>query len=243
MLRSKTLAAVCAGLLGLGAFLPGQAQAQQRSIINTGFEQNNPAGAGAPSYQIMPASAVPGWQSTTGFIELWDSGFNGVNAHAGAVFAEMNANDPGALYQNVCFTKGETIGWSFAHRARSGGAATQVANFEIASSTGVVLQQLASQATTVPEGWRVNSGTTSDTSDALTVQHVAIQNHTDPREIMTGARSDLRISELQAGHLADSRMTQSAHLMDGVTNLQQRGTQLRHESMRPPRTACQYTNH
>ena len=158
MLKSKTFVAACAGLLGLAVFLPGQAQAQQRSIINTGFEQNDPAGPGAASYQIMAASAVPGWQSTTGFIELWDSGFNGVNAYAGAVFAEMNANDPGALYQNVCFTKGETLGWSFAHRARSGGATTQVANFEIASSTGVVLQQLASQATTVADGWRVNSG-------------------------------------------------------------------------------------
>jgi len=151
-------AAALAGLTGL-AVLPSSVHAQQRSIINTSFEQNDPAGPGAPSYAILPASSVPGWQSTTGFIELWDSGFNGVPAHAGAVFAEMNANEPGALYQNVCFTKGETLGWSFAHRARSGGAATQVANFEIASSTGVVLQLLASQATTVPQGWQVNNGT------------------------------------------------------------------------------------
>lgn len=148
---------VCAALAGLAA-LPSTAEAQQRSIVNTGFEQNDPAGPGAPSYAITPTSAVVGWESTTGDIELWDGGFNGVNAYEGNVFAEMNANAPGALYQNVCFTTGETVGWSFAHRARTGGATTQIANFEIASSTGVVRQLLASQSTTVPQGWRVNSG-------------------------------------------------------------------------------------
>jgi hypothetical protein len=143
----------------LCAALPlAPATAQQRSVVNPGFEQNDPSGPGTPNYQILPSASVPGWESTTSEIELWDSGFNGVPSYEGNVHAEMNANSPGTLYQNVCFVNGEVIRWSFAHRARSGGLATQTVRFQVANSSGTVIQTLATQASTVASNaWSVNT--------------------------------------------------------------------------------------
>jgi uncharacterized repeat protein (TIGR01451 family) len=140
------------------------AQAQLRSLQNPGFELNDPAGPGAPNFEIITNGSVVGWDSTTGEIELWDSNFNAVPAFAGNVFAEMNANVNGTLYQNICLINGEPIGWTFAHRARTGGAATQTARFQVATSAGTVLQTLAVQAsTTANQVWNVNTGSTTYT--------------------------------------------------------------------------------
>ena len=134
------------------------ADAQQRSIVNPSFEANNPAGN--PSYQFFANNVVPGWDSTNGTVELWDSGFLGVTSFAGVVHAEINSTSAGALYQNVCFTNGEPLRWSFAHRARSGAADPQTAVYEIANSSGVLIQNLATQVTTLAQGWQVNSNNT-----------------------------------------------------------------------------------
>ncbi len=142
----------------------GPAHAQLRSLQNSSFELNDPAGPGAPNYEIITNGSVVGWDSTTGEIELWDTNFNGVPAYAGNVFAEMNANVNGTLYQNICLINGEPIGWTFAHRARAGGAATQTARFQVANSGGTVLQTLAVQAsTTANQIWNVNSGSATYT--------------------------------------------------------------------------------
>lgn len=138
------------------------AHAQLRSLQNSSFELNDPAGPGAPNYEIITNGSVVGWDSTTGEIELWDTNFNGVPANEGSVFAEMNANVNGTLYQNICLINGEPIGWTFAHRARAGGAATQTARFQVANSGGTVLQTLAVQAsTTANQIWNVNTGNTT----------------------------------------------------------------------------------
>ena len=140
------------------------AHAQLRSLQNSSFELNDPLGPGAPNYEIITNGSVVGWDSTTGEIELWDSNFNSVPAFAGNVFAEMNANVNGTLYQNICLITGEPIGWTFAHRARAGGAATQTARFQVANSGGTVLQTLATQAsTTANQIWNVNTGSTTYT--------------------------------------------------------------------------------
>ncbi len=135
------------------------AHAQQRQFFNGGFELNDPRGPGTPTFQIYNNADVDEWTDQTGFIELWDSTFNGVASYEGDVHAEMNANAPGTLYQTVCLVAGETIGWSFAHRARSGGPSTQTALLEIAElNGGPAFQSLASQSSTVPQGWNVNTG-------------------------------------------------------------------------------------
>jgi uncharacterized repeat protein (TIGR01451 family) len=148
----------------LCALLPTPAHAQLRSLLNPSFELNDPAGPGAPNFEIITNGSVVGWDSTTGEIELWDTNFNGVPAYQGNVFAEMNANVNGTLYQNICLINGEPIGWTFAHRARAGGAATQTARFQVANSGGTVLQTLAIQAsTTANQVWNVNTGSTTYT--------------------------------------------------------------------------------
>lgn len=135
------------------------AHAQLRSLENPSFELNDPLGPGAPNFEIITNGSVVGWDATTGEIELWDSNFNGVPAHEGNVFAEMNANVNGTLFQNICLINGEPIGWTFAHRARQGGANTQTARFQVANSGGTVLQTLATQSsTTANQVWNVNSG-------------------------------------------------------------------------------------
>jgi trimeric autotransporter adhesin len=140
------------------------AHAQLRSLANPGFESNDPQGPGAPNYEIITNGSVAGWDSTTGEIELWDSNFNGIPAHSGNVFAEMNANVPGTLYQNICLVNGEPLSWTFAHRARAGGSDPQVAIFEVANSGGTLIQSLATQSSTIAaNAWAVNSGSTTYT--------------------------------------------------------------------------------
>lgn len=149
------------GMLAVAALAATGSATAQRVIVNPSFEDNDPQGPGAPNYQIYSNGAVPGWDSASGEIELWDSNFNGVPAYAGSVFAEMNANVPGAFYQNICMVNGETIGWTFAHRARAGGPATQTARFQIATPSGALIQNLATQASTINNVWNVNSGSTT----------------------------------------------------------------------------------
>lgn len=148
------------GAASLALLAPHPAVAQLRSLENPSFEANNPAGPGAPNFEILPSVAVPGWETTTAEIELWDSNFNGVPAFEGNVFAEMNANINGTFFQNICLINGEPLGWRFAHRARPGGAATQTVRFQVANSSGSVLQSISTQASQASNAfWTVNSGT------------------------------------------------------------------------------------
>lgn len=163
MHRSQSYLARLCALLVAGSMVLAPPAAAQRVIVNPSFESNDPQGPGTANYEIYSNGSVIGWDSASGEIELWDTNFQGVPAYAGSVFAEMNANVPGALYQNICMVNGETIGWTFAHRARSGGPATQTARFQIANSAGTQLQLLASQSSTVNNVWNVNTGSTTYT--------------------------------------------------------------------------------
>jgi len=164
-------ARLCALFVIAGSMAAASPVAAQRVIINPSFESNDPQGPGAPNYEIYSNGSVVGWDSASGEIELWDSNFQGVPAYEGSVFAEMNANVPGALYQNICMVNGETVGWTFAHRARSGGPTTQTARFQIANSSGTLIQSLATQSSTVNNVWNVNTGSTTYTG-ASGVQRV-----------------------------------------------------------------------
>jgi len=88
-------------------------------IINESFESpvipNN-------SYRVLDENSVPGWQTTAtdGRIEIWSDRFLGVPAFDGNQFAELNANQNSALYQNLCLTPGTVMAWSLRHRGRAG---------------------------------------------------------------------------------------------------------------------------
>ncbi|MDT0622140.1 T9SS type B sorting domain-containing protein [Croceitalea vernalis] len=89
------------------------------AIVNESFE--SPVIPNA-TYRILNESSVPGWltTSTDGNIEFWSDNFQGVDAFDGNQFAELNATQNSALYQNLCLTPGTVMNWSFRHRGRSG---------------------------------------------------------------------------------------------------------------------------
>lgn len=101
------------------------------------------------TYQQLQDSAVPGWSTTATdhLIEIWKSGFNGVPAAAGLQFAEINATQNAALFQDIPTTPGQTLTWSLSHRGRQGvdtmhveiGAAGSASNYSsgtISDGTG-----------------------------------------------------------------------------------------------------------
>ena len=55
-----------------------------------GLSKMNPRGPGNPRFQIYNDSQVPEWLDETGFIELWDSGFQSTPSFEGDVHAELN---------------------------------------------------------------------------------------------------------------------------------------------------------
>lgn len=151
--------------LAIWASLATVSFGQERQFFNGGFEENDPGGPGAPTFQIYVNANVPEWQDETGFIELWDSGFQNTPAFEGNVFAEMNANSPGSIYQEFCVQNGETISWRFAHRARPGGSAPnpQTVTLEFADMSGNSTQIMATQSSFTGGGWTQNTGTTTYT--------------------------------------------------------------------------------
>ncbi|MDE3741882.1 T9SS type B sorting domain-containing protein [Maribacter polysaccharolyticus] len=121
------------------------------SIVNESFEAPTVSG-----FSIVDESTVPGWNTTATDqkIELWESGFMGVNSYNGNQHAEINANLYGALYQNLCLTPGTVMNWSFRHRGRDGVDEIQLKiGADLASAT--VQQTMASDNT----AWTLYSGT------------------------------------------------------------------------------------
>lgn len=74
------------------------------------------------SYSNVDTSNFSCWKnSAQSIIEVWKSGFNGVPAHHGNQFIEINASSAGTLYTNLSnLTQGTVLTISFAHRGRSG---------------------------------------------------------------------------------------------------------------------------
>jgi hypothetical protein len=94
------------------------------SLGNGGFE--TPV-VPADTVNFFTTETAP-WQTTDVFgqIEIWGTGFDGVDAFEGNAFAELNANSAGTLYQDVISTPGSTMSWSLAHRGRGGDDVMQV---------------------------------------------------------------------------------------------------------------------
>lgn len=123
--RRSTLLSLTLPTLLLGSFaaatpaLAAPCDTSTDTLGNGGFEDPPVA---ADTYTLFPAAAVPPWQTTDGAgeIEIWGDGFLGVPAYAGNAFAELNANTPGTLYQDVVSTPGATMTWTLAHRGRDG---------------------------------------------------------------------------------------------------------------------------
>ncbi len=156
------LMAASAGLLSA----PLAAQTQ-RASENPSWEENDPPGD--PNYRIYTNAEVPGWDSTTGNIEIWDNNFLGVLAAVGQKFAELNANVNGSTYQDICLLNGDEINWGFYHRSRSGGPAVQNVSLEIANSAGTVINTLATSNSTNRTSWDLLQGTSAPFTGATGV--------------------------------------------------------------------------
>ncbi|TNC08380.1 DUF4347 domain-containing protein, partial [Methylobacterium terricola] len=89
------------------------------NFVNGSFEDSTIT---TNTYEIVPESSVPGWKTsaTDHKIEIWRSGYNGVPAYQGNLFAEINANEVATLYQTFDARAGSTVSFDFAHRGRSG---------------------------------------------------------------------------------------------------------------------------
>jgi len=127
---------------------------QCTDLINASFE--TPA-IGNRSWIIRKDSTVPGWSSTSGELEFWKDGFQGIAAPDGRQFVELNANRPGTFYQDVSTAPGEVLTWSFAHRGRTG---VDVIRLLIGPSTATDEPGLTSQGdfATDRTAWQVYTG-------------------------------------------------------------------------------------
>ena len=87
--------------------------------VNASFEN---LAIGLNKYKIVSADLIDGWSTTASDnkIEVWGSGFLGVNAADGDYFIELNANQVASLYQEIETTPGTTLTWSISHRGRTG---------------------------------------------------------------------------------------------------------------------------
>lgn len=92
------------------------------------------------SWKAYDSSQITGWETTAtdNKIEIWYTGFLGVPAPDGRYLAELNANQPSALYQDIDSVPGERLTWSFYHRGRSG---VDVMELRIGPPGGTVAQE------------------------------------------------------------------------------------------------------
>ncbi|TBN56218.1 hypothetical protein EYE40_01745 [Glaciihabitans arcticus] len=89
-------------------------------MLNASFEQ--PAQASTLGY--ANDGQMNGWRAKGANgqpvrIEIWN-GYDNVPAGVGSQFVELNADEPGTIYQSLTTTPGQTLQWSFLHRGRSG---------------------------------------------------------------------------------------------------------------------------
>ena len=119
------LLVVMAGAVSIATAPPARAAQNPAScassigLVDGGFEEPVIA---ANTYSFLQQSKVPGWSTTAtdSNIEIWHNNFNGVTAAVGTQFAELNATQPSALYQDLPTIPGTVMRWSLAHRGRAG---------------------------------------------------------------------------------------------------------------------------
>lgn len=93
-------------------------------LTNGSFEDSPELTQAGGGWGFFNPTLVSGWGSEDNNIEIWNSGFNGVDAADGKQFAELNAHPETGiaftLFQDIVTTIGESYNLSFAYRARNG---------------------------------------------------------------------------------------------------------------------------
>lgn len=101
----------------------GLSQAAYGTYFENGSFENFENTQGPTTWRPFHEDQIPGWETTAtdNMIEIWLSGFLGVEAYEGDYLAELNANQVSTLYQDVTgIEAGSSIGFEFAHRGRRG---------------------------------------------------------------------------------------------------------------------------
>ncbi|GJM40770.1 MAG: hypothetical protein DHS20C20_10520 [Ardenticatenaceae bacterium] len=107
------------------------------ALINSSFEDGPQISRGWRPYN---SADITGWETTAtdNKIEVWYTGFLGVNAPDGRYLVELNANQPSALYQDIDSVPGERLTWSFFHRGRAG---TDVMELRIGAPGATIVEE------------------------------------------------------------------------------------------------------
>lgn len=119
-----------------------QASTSTISLINGSFE--SPVVSSRRTYDIFAATSVPGWKTTdsSGKIEIQKNGFvsgtQTMYAQSGRQWAELNAYENAALYQDIPTTPGTKIHWQVYHKGRKG---TDVALVEFGTPGATLVEQ------------------------------------------------------------------------------------------------------
>ncbi|NDD15211.1 MAG: hypothetical protein EB072_21905, partial [Betaproteobacteria bacterium] len=129
-------------------------------------------------FYFIPQAEVRGWQTTASdrIIELWGSGHNGVPAEQGRIFAELDANMRGTLYQDVIMTRSGYVDYSFLHRARNTTDSMQFKIEELVGGPGSAVSSVRySQNFTTGQAWtRYEGGTTVTAGKVYRFSYVSL---------------------------------------------------------------------
>ena len=123
-------------------------------VVNNSSFEDTPD-VPAEQFRFIDADLIPSWNTTAtdNIIEIWQTGFRGVESYDGEQHAELNATQFSALFQDIETVPGSSLEWSVAHRGRAG---TDTATFNVGPPEGplTVVELMVS-----PEGlWSVYRG-------------------------------------------------------------------------------------
>lgn len=92
------------------------------------------------TWQYFTETEMEGWQTTAsdGFMELQTNGYEDAKAVSGKQWAELNANEISALYQDISTIPGVKVHWQAYHKGRHG---IDEAVVEFGSPNGTMVQQ------------------------------------------------------------------------------------------------------
>jgi len=161
--------------VGLTALLAAPMMASGNLLTNGGFESSPALTQGGNNWGFFTPDLVPGWDSEDNNIEIWKTGFNGVNAYEGGQFAELNAHPEtgGAftLFQDIVTNIGQDYELTFAYRARSGSGTE---SFNV--TAGGLNQDIAN---TSSNGWTLFSGMFTASTELTRLMFTSVNPETE----------------------------------------------------------------
>lgn len=186
--RSIPASVAWVSALLLGGLSFGAGAQVQRTFVNLGFEVPDMGAAACVGFYVGPQQ-VTGWNTTEGtnpaggcavtpvpasgpVLELWANSANGITSRSGKQHAELNAYTASRVYQNVCLTNGEVIGWRLSHRGRGSTTIPDVMDFGInatGSTSSTITSVVARIGTTLDGTDRVNTGGTPSSASQGTL--------------------------------------------------------------------------